>query len=896
MATTPTNKPIPSEDPRDLKFNAGKIDEEVNGSADYYTDRFGVQRLTNSGRNKQFQDAQNQRESYFNEQITQQADDWLNQFNQQNEDFQQFLLNSGYQFLGDYDGGPYTITAINQVIRYQNEFWRLNAGTNPPYTTTGINSASWTTDVTHLVSVGDANLRQELSQPDGIYKSGWERNPLTKAITKAGERLDATPLSIWEFAGHVTDKPTSDPNTWDWAPAITAGIIAAAQQTEMPLGSATRYSSWYLDFTPGKYIIKNQVKIDFSSMTYVTGKPVVKIRGNGAYISTTLDQVYTFWILGCLVDINGLNFIKEGDTIKAYYIKLGSEVTTDTTAVNGKISNLRCYSPTKGLTFGQAYDIIFDEIYMTGFTAVDDNDTSNPATAIHFLSHAVDNCNNMLFNRVHLETSYTANYVAIKADDNQSGTQVHHNIKFNGGHVEPHFRGAKWFDLGRSNEINFDTVIFTDNGNNVVDPASYNLGMLSTSMQQFNGCTFQTNNLATVAYNPSTHKSLLKFYAGNATGIEFNACYFQTAFANVSASSGNFNAAVDATATTNGNNSYSIPNCSLNNFERRLSGHQIFSDLSVTSRKFIQYVDSNDNSTLKINYNNINQSYSGGTNVMSLSTTGLLTTQGGVSSGGTVVANAYFSAGLNNTTAGNRDLSFYPYGNTTHSARILAGTTGTLSIINNSSDISYVANAGSANHIFNGTIRPNVTATHNLGASAITFNNAYLQNSPTIVSDENHKDFIKDIPDELLDAWGTLGFQMWKMKAAITEKGEDDARWHFGMIAQRVKEALTNAGLDWTRYGLITYEKWDAQEEIVVSWDDEYEVIPSSPAFYDEEGNLIQEAIEEKITLTRKAGSMVVQEAREAGEIYMLRMEECFAVESAYQRRRLDRIEAEINK
>ena len=54
MATTPTNNPIPSEDPRDLKFNAGKIDEEVNGSADYYTDRFGVQRMTNSGRNNAF--------------------------------------------------------------------------------------------------------------------------------------------------------------------------------------------------------------------------------------------------------------------------------------------------------------------------------------------------------------------------------------------------------------------------------------------------------------------------------------------------------------------------------------------------------------------------------------------------------------------------------------------------------------------------------------------------------------------------------------------------------------------------------------------------------------------------------------------------------------------------
>lgn len=145
MATTPTNKPIPSEDPRDLKFNAGKIDEEVNGSADYYTDRFSVQRLTNTGRNNQFQTAQTQRES----------------------DFQQFLLNSGYQFLGDYENGPYTITARNQIIRYQNEFWRLNADTNPPYTTTGVNSTSWATDVTHFVSVGDANLRQELASISG---------------------------------------------------------------------------------------------------------------------------------------------------------------------------------------------------------------------------------------------------------------------------------------------------------------------------------------------------------------------------------------------------------------------------------------------------------------------------------------------------------------------------------------------------------------------------------------------------------------------------------------------------------------------------------------------------------------------------------------------------------
>lgn len=160
MATTPTNKPIPSEDPRDLKFNAGKIDEEVNGNADYYTDRFGVQRLTNTGRNHQ-----------FHEQMT-----------QQESDFQQFLLNSGYQLLGDYENGPYTISARNQIIRYQNEFWRLNAATNPPYTTTGINSASWATDVTHLVSVGDANLRQELSSETGASMVHRNTSPLDRII------------------------------------------------------------------------------------------------------------------------------------------------------------------------------------------------------------------------------------------------------------------------------------------------------------------------------------------------------------------------------------------------------------------------------------------------------------------------------------------------------------------------------------------------------------------------------------------------------------------------------------------------------------------------------------------------------------------------------------------
>lgn len=49
MTTTPTNKPVPSESPIDLKFNAGKIDEFVTSFAEWYIDRFGNKHYTIEG-------------------------------------------------------------------------------------------------------------------------------------------------------------------------------------------------------------------------------------------------------------------------------------------------------------------------------------------------------------------------------------------------------------------------------------------------------------------------------------------------------------------------------------------------------------------------------------------------------------------------------------------------------------------------------------------------------------------------------------------------------------------------------------------------------------------------------------------------------------------------------
>lgn len=53
----PTTNPVPSTDPTDLLFNAGKLDEVVNSTSTTYTDRLGVQRRTLIGLEAEFPNA-----------------------------------------------------------------------------------------------------------------------------------------------------------------------------------------------------------------------------------------------------------------------------------------------------------------------------------------------------------------------------------------------------------------------------------------------------------------------------------------------------------------------------------------------------------------------------------------------------------------------------------------------------------------------------------------------------------------------------------------------------------------------------------------------------------------------------------------------------------------------
>lgn len=176
MATTPTNKPIPSEDPRDLKFNAGKIDEVVTSDAHYYTDRFGVRRWTIAG----FQ--------YTAEEA---------------------IRNYGYITMDSFEDGA-TLTLPNQTLRYKatgeyyrwdGEFPKVVPAGSTPDSTGEVKSGAW-------VGVGDASLRSNLASDDGAGLVGF-KSPLANSIKRTLHDKNNDLVSVNDF-GVVGDGVTDD--------------------------------------------------------------------------------------------------------------------------------------------------------------------------------------------------------------------------------------------------------------------------------------------------------------------------------------------------------------------------------------------------------------------------------------------------------------------------------------------------------------------------------------------------------------------------------------------------------------------------------------------------------------------------------------------------------------
>ena len=126
--------------------------------------------------------------------------------------------------------------------------------------------------------------------------------------------------------------------------------------------------------------------------------------------------------------------------------------------------------------------------------------------------------------------------------------------------------------------------------------------------------------------------------------------------------------------------------------------------------------------------------------------------------------------------------------------------------------------------------------TVDLGSPSARWDDVYATNGTIQTSDRNEKQNIEELSDaERRAAVAAKGLlRKFKWKDAVAEKG-NNARTHFGIIAQDLEAAFTAEGLDAANYGLFTSNTW---------WEHTVEIpavaaVEAQEAVYDENGILV---------------------------------------------------------
>ena len=155
----------------------------------------------------------------------------------------------------------------------------------------------------------------------------------------------------------------------------------------------------------------------------------------------------------------------------------------------------------------------------------------------------------------------------------------------------------------------------------------------------------------------------------------------------------------------------------------------------------------------------------------------------------------------------------------------------------------------------NGSLADNLI---DMGHPSYRLDDIYASNTSIIgTSDKREKQDIAELDEaEQRVAVACKGLlRKFRWKDAVAEKG-DDARIHFGIIAQDLQAAFAAEGLDAGRYGMFIHNTW---------WEHDVEVpaVEAVAEVLDEEGNVVTEAVEAKDAYTRTDTYETQEEAPE---------------------------------
>lgn len=140
-----------------------------------------------------------------------------------------------------------------------------------------------------------------------------------------------------------------------------------------------------------------------------------------------------------------------------------------------------------------------------------------------------------------------------------------------------------------------------------------------------------------------------------------------------------------------------------------------------------------------------------------------------------------------------------------------------------------------------GNVLPDADNTQDLGSASKRWDVIYVKDTNITTSDREQKQDIEELSEaETRVAQACKGLlRKYRWKDQVAAKG-DEARIHFGIIAQDLEDAFTAEGLDAGRYGMFVKNTWWTADRVIPA----VEAVEAVEAVYDEEGNELSPAVE----------------------------------------------------
>lgn len=921
MSQYNTGNPVPSSAIPDVWDNNESIDNFVNSEKLKLTTRVGIEYDTIAGIQKKSDDQLNAAALAFSEQISSQETNFNSSQIDKEHRFQQFLLNSGYVFLGNYVDGPFQFSARNQYIRYDNQYYRLNATTDVGFTTTGTDATSFANDVAHFVLMDGDTLRQNLGSGDGAKLVGglnYVTPEMSGFATGVGNADADTAALQWALNQNAAKIQLDSTKTYH----IHRDVIRHTGRVNIDAGNATIVCDGvFLEVIDGHGSVWSGGVLKSSSTPFtVVYDEQFNIIESGFlgygrmpfHDEDRVDPQYFYQDICCtLVFKSSSSNPVDGLTVTGVTGDYASVIACG--YINIKFDNCRI----RGGAANGAICIRNNTVDLP--TQRYGNETSetnkNSFKWARGKNHVITSC--YLFeSRANGLAVSGSDYVSVTdcrfIDNSESGLKLEQYVvrtwtdTDNANKyvtVTDCYAIGSWYDgfdvqaaYGSGRPTNLDLYLIMDSCYAI---KNRQVGVYGNGNNaKLSGLTIEGNGRHGIAYEDSYHCDVIDCDSRNNGWVVSG--QYQIRVTGSDNSIKDCTAYMSAALVTNGGQAYQVIDTDNTNigtmavriirgrYLRNFTNYptRVLIAAGVMTEEFKRNNPATDNFSrlqgfapaasnvygMQVMASDVHYGYTPSRGyameawkkpVPDTPTDGIHLRMGPETLTPTATSPIYYSHNMYTDATGaiKRDDATYAgsrwaHGLNSFSWQIFNGQLNQPITVNLNgpypgADITYTFGTEAARwwKIFAQII----------GSASVPVTDIYVQNAVHVTSDRYWKNILQDISSDetFLAAWGTLSYKFYQMKAAIAEKG-DDARIHAGLIAQDVIQALTDAGLDWTRYGLVSLEEWPAQDEEV----DDY--------------------------------GIVTQQAREAGKKYSLRMDECHAVEATYQRWRMDKIEAAI--